>query len=102
MTTDALPQPALTLLRQRVFRHYWSAHVVSLVGDQISLIAIPLLAVLTIGAGAAEMGYLTAAALLPNLFLSLLAGAWVDQQAHKRKACSPPWSSARTTSPRTR
>jgi hypothetical protein len=73
-----------------------------LVGDQISLIAIPLLAVLTIGAGAAEMGYLTAAALLPNLFLSLLAGAWVDQQAHKRKACSPPWSSARTTSPRTR
>lgn len=85
MTTNALPKPALALLRQRVFRHYWSAHVVSLVGDQVSLIAIPLLAVLTIGAGAAEMGYLTAAALLPNLFLSLLAGAWVDQQAYKRK-----------------
>lgn len=85
MTTDALPKPALALLRERVFRHYWSAHVVSLVGDQISLIAIPLLAVLTIGAGAAEMGYLTAAALLPNLFFSLLAGAWVDRQAYKRK-----------------
>ncbi len=85
MTTDALPKPAAALLRERVFRHYWSAHVVSMVGDQISLIAIPLLAVLTIGAGAAEMGYLTAAALLPNLFLSLLAGAWVDRQGHKRK-----------------
>jgi MFS family permease len=85
VTTEAPPKPGLALLRDRVFRSYWSAHVVSLVGDQISLIAIPLLAVLTIGAGAAEMGYLTAAALLPNLFLSLLAGAWVDRQAHKRK-----------------
>nr|BFE73641.1 MFS transporter [Actinoplanes digitatis] len=56
-----------------------------MVGDQISLIAIPLLAVLTIGAGPVEMGYLTAAALLPNLFLSLLAGAWVDRRAYKRK-----------------
>ena len=64
MTTDALPKPAAALLRERVFRHYWSAHVVSMVGDQISLIAIPLLAVLTIGAGAAEMGYLTAAEIL--------------------------------------
>ncbi|MGA5298674.1 MFS transporter [Nucisporomicrobium flavum] len=72
-------------LRDRVFRHYWSAHVVSLVGDQVTLIAIPLLAVLTLGAGPAEMGYLTAAVLLPNLFLSLLAGAWVDRRADKRR-----------------
>ncbi|SDS97458.1 Predicted arabinose efflux permease, MFS family [Actinoplanes derwentensis] len=85
MTAEAQPKPATALLRERVFRHYWSAHVVSMVGDQISLIAIPLLAVLTIGAGAAEMGYLTAAALLPNLFLSLLAGAWVDRRGYKRK-----------------
>lgn len=85
MTADAPPKSVPALLRDRVFRHYWSAHVVSLVGDQISLIAIPLLAVLTLGAGAAEMGYLTAAALVPNLFLSLLAGAWVDRQGFKRK-----------------
>ncbi|MEV8508015.1 MFS transporter [Actinoplanes sp. NPDC051475] len=85
MTAEVLPMPASALLRDRVFRYYWSAHVVSMVGDQISLIAIPLLAVLTIGAGAAEMGYLTAAVLLPNLFLSLLAGAWVDRRSYKRK-----------------
>ncbi|MEV4708931.1 MFS transporter [Actinoplanes sp. NPDC049316] len=85
MTTEVPPRPAAALLRDREFRGYWSAHVVSLVGDQISLIAVPLLAVLTIGAGAAEMGYLTAAALIPNLFLSLLAGAWVDRRAAKRK-----------------
>ncbi|MEU4221294.1 MFS transporter [Actinoplanes sp. NPDC026623] len=86
-TTAAPPRPAPAgaLLRDRVFRHYWSAHVVSLVGDQISLIAIPLIAVLTLGAGPAEMGYLTAAALVPNLLFSLPAGAWVDRQSYKRK-----------------
>jgi MFS family permease len=82
MTTATRPA---SLLRGRVFRHYWSAHVVSLVGDQISLIAIPLLAVLTIGAGPADMGYLTAAALVPNLLFSLLAGAWVDRKPVKRR-----------------
>jgi MFS family permease len=85
VTAGTLSKRSPALLRDRVFRHYWSAHVVSMVGDQVSLIAIPLLAVLTIGAGAVQMGFLTAAALLPNLFLSLLAGAWVDRRAYKRK-----------------
>ncbi|WP_307249157.1 MFS transporter [Catenuloplanes indicus] len=67
-----------------MFRTYWSAHVVSLVGEQISYLALPLLAVLTVGAGPAEMGYLTAAALLPNLLFSLAAGAWVDRRPAKR------------------
>jgi MFS family permease len=73
-----------SLLRRPVFRTYWSAHVVSLIGEQITLIALPLLAVLTVGAGPAEMGYLTAASLLPNLFFSLFAGAWVDRRPIKR------------------
>jgi MFS family permease len=85
VTAAAPPKPAPQLLRDPVFRRYWSAHVVSMVGDQVSTIAVPLLAVLTIGATAAEMGYLTAAALLPNLFFSLLAGAWVDRRPDKRK-----------------
>ncbi|GAB2566565.1 MFS transporter [Paractinoplanes abujensis] len=45
----------------------------------------PLLAVLAVGAGPEQMGYLTAAALLPNLFLSLPAGAWADRRHDKRK-----------------
>ncbi|WP_085066701.1 MFS transporter [Catenuloplanes japonicus] len=67
-----------------MFRHYWSAHAVSLVGEEITLIALPLLAVLTVGAGPAEMGYLTAASLIPHLLFSLFAGAWVDRRAIKR------------------
>ncbi len=73
------------LLRQAAFRRYWSAQTVSLFGDQISYLALPLLAVLAIGAGPAEMGYLTAAALVPNLLFSLVAGAWVDRYPGKRR-----------------
>jgi MFS family permease len=73
------------LLRRPPFRRYWSAQTVSLFGDQISGLAIPLVAVLTTGAGAAQMGYLTAAGLLPSLLFSMLAGAWVDGVAHKRR-----------------
>ena len=73
------------LLRESaVFRSYWGAHTVSLFGDQISLLAIPLVAVLTLDASAAEMGYLTAVALAPNLLFALHAGAWVDRRGHRR------------------
>ncbi|MEW2472487.1 MFS transporter [Micromonospora gifhornensis] len=73
------------LLRQTAFRRYWSAQTVSLFGDQVTMLAVPLLALLAVGAGPAEMGYLTAASLLPNLFLSLPAGAWVDRHPRRRR-----------------
>nr|WP_231926237.1 MFS transporter [Micromonospora echinofusca] len=68
-----------------MFRRYWSAQTVSYFGDEISTLALPLLAVLVFGASPAEMGYLTAAALAPNLLFPLLAGAWVDRLPHKRR-----------------
>jgi len=74
------------LLREStVFRRYWGAHTVSLLGDQISLLALPLVAVLTLDAGAAQMGYLTAFALAPNLLFALHAGAWVDRRGRRRQ-----------------
>ncbi|GHJ46876.1 MFS transporter [Catellatospora sp. TT07R-123] len=45
----------------------------------------PLFAVLVAQAGPAEMGYLTAAALVPNLLFSLLLGAWADRRPYKRR-----------------
>jgi hypothetical protein len=48
------------LLRGRVFRRYWSASAISMFGDQVSGVALPLAAVLALHAGAAQMGYLTA------------------------------------------
>jgi MFS family permease len=81
----ARPRWLPRLLRRTTFRRYWSAQTVSLLGDEVSTLAIPLLAVLTIGAGPAQMGYLTAAGLAPNLLFSMVAGAWVDRYPHKRR-----------------
>ncbi|MFG3345324.1 MFS transporter [Streptomyces sp. NPDC048018] len=74
------------LLRERSFRRYWTGQTVSLVGDQISLMALPLAAVLVLGADAAEMGWLKTAELLPALLLNLPFGAWADRQARRRRA----------------
>ena len=75
------------LLRQLpAFRRFWLGETISLVGDQVSLIAIPLAAVLVLHADAAEMGYLTASMLAPNLVFSLHLGAWVDRHGRRRQA----------------
>ncbi len=58
---------------------------VSLLGDQVTLIALPLVGVLVLDATPAEMGYLATAALLPNLLFSLHAGAWVDRRGRRRQ-----------------
>lgn len=75
-----------TLLREdREFRRFWAGQMISLVGDQISLLALPLVAVLVLRADARQMGYLFAAGLAPNLFFSLFAGAWVDRHGRRRR-----------------
>jgi MFS family permease len=72
------------LLADRPFRRYWTAQTVSLSGDQISSVAVPLAAVLVLRASAAEMGYLTALIWLPSLLFGVHAGAWVDRRGRRR------------------
>ncbi len=72
------------LLRDRVFRRYWGASTISMFGDQISGIALPLAAVLALHAGAAQMGYLTALEWLPSLLFGLPMGALVDRRGRRR------------------
>jgi len=74
------------LLRDnRPFGAFWLGQSVSLFGDQVTMIALPLVAVLVLHAGAAQMGYLTAAGLIPNLLFALHAGAWVDRHGRRRR-----------------
>jgi MFS family permease len=74
------------LLRENaVFRRFWVGQTISLFGDQVSLIAVPLVAVLVLDANAAQMGYLVAAELTPNLLFALHAGAWVDRRGRRRQ-----------------
>jgi MFS family permease len=72
------------LLRDTAFRRYWSGQTISMFGDEISSIALPLVAVLALHANAAEMGGLAALVWLPSLLFGLHAGAWVDRRGHRR------------------
>jgi len=73
------------VLRDRDFRRFFVGQLVSLLGDQASVLAIPLTAVLVLHAGAAQLGLLTAAGILPSLFFSLCAGAWIDRRGRRRQ-----------------
>jgi MFS family permease len=67
------------------FRRFYLGQAVSLLGDQISAIALPLTAVLALHATAGQMGLLTSAYLIPNLLLSLHVGVWIDRRSHRRR-----------------
>lgn len=72
------------LHRDRRFATYWTGQAVSELGDRVSELALPLIAIATLGASSIEVGVLTAAVWAPQL-LSLIIGAWVDQQPQKRR-----------------
>jgi MFS family permease len=69
----------------RAFVHLWLAESISKAGDALSLVAVPLTAILALDAGPAQLGLLGAAQLLPIVFLGLPAGAWVDRARSRRR-----------------
>jgi hypothetical protein len=67
------------LWRQGDYVRLRTGTLVSLVGSQVSALAVPLTAVLTLGAGPHEMGILNATRWVPYLLFGLVAGVWVDR-----------------------
>lgn len=63
----------------RDFRRLWIGETVSQFGSQVSMLAVPLIAVLTLHASAFQVGVLTAMGYAPFLIFGLFAGAWVDR-----------------------
>ena len=57
------------------FRRLWCGQTISVFGDQVTQLGLPLVAVLTLGADATQMGTLTAVGLFPHLLFSLPAGS---------------------------
>ncbi|MEY9929200.1 MFS family permease [Catenulispora sp. GP43] len=80
-----LQQRVPAVLHRRDFRRFWLGHSVSLIGDEVHRIAMPLAAVLLFGAGATAMSWLTAAPMIPALLLSIPAGIWVDRRSSRRR-----------------
>jgi MFS family permease len=73
------------LRENRNFRRYFIGQSISMVGDQVSLIALPLTAVLALHATPGQIGALLTVALIPNLIFSLHAGVWVDRRGRRRE-----------------
>ena len=68
---------------RRDFARLWAALTVSLMGTEITALALPLFAAVTLRASPVEMGILAAAGQLPFLLFSLPAGAWVDRMRRR-------------------
>lgn len=75
----ALGQESVNLWRHPDFLKLWGGQTVSLFGSLLTQFALPLLAALLLGAGAAEMALLAAAEVVPGLLLGFFAGVWVDR-----------------------
>jgi MFS family permease len=72
-----------SLWRQGDFMKLWTGQTISQFGDEITLLAIPLLAINILGAGALEMGILGVVRFLPWIFFTLPAGVWVDRMRRR-------------------
>lgn len=72
------------LLWQREFRLLWTGETVSQLGNSMAVVAMPLLAVVTLHASTFAVSALTAAAYLPWLLIGLPAGTWADQSDTRR------------------
>lgn len=71
--------PSVLVRRCRDFRALWIGETTSAVGTNVSRVALPLLAVVVLGASTFQVALLTAAGWAPWLLLGLPAGAWVDR-----------------------
>ena len=65
--------------RNQAFVSLWSAATVSQVGSQVSLLALPFVAIATLKASTFEVAALGVADFAPLLLFSLPAGVWIDR-----------------------
>jgi MFS family permease len=65
--------------RDRRYRRLWGSVGVSLLGSEITVLAMPLAAVSVLDASAGEVALLSAVGTAPFLLLGLPAGSWVDR-----------------------
>ncbi len=68
-----------SLWRHSDFMRLWVGQTVSELGSVVTRTAVPLVALLALGAGPNEMAYIVVAASLAVLLVGFLAGAWVDR-----------------------
>ncbi|MER5927086.1 MFS transporter [Streptomyces mirabilis] len=73
------PRTGWGVLAQRDFRLLWVGESVSGLGNSVTVVALPLIAVEVLDADSTAVGLLAAAVWLPWLLVGLPVGAWVDR-----------------------
>jgi MFS family permease len=68
-----------SLWRHRDFMRLWSAETISQLGTQVTMLALPLTAILVLHASPFEVGALSSIEFAPFLLIGLPAGVWVDR-----------------------
>lgn len=71
--------PFTNLWRHPDFLKLWVGQTISLFGDEMTLLALPLVAVITLHVSVVQMGVLGAMETAPVLLLGLIVGVWVDR-----------------------
>jgi MFS family permease len=74
-----MPDQSRSLFRHRDFLKLWTGETVSVFGDAITMLAVPIIAATVLNVTAFEFALLTTMGMLPFIFLSLPAGVWVDR-----------------------
>jgi MFS family permease len=84
MTTVAAPAEARdSIMRNHDFVKVWAGESVSLIGTQITIFALPLVAILTLHATVFQVGLLNMSRNIPIVVCSLLAGVWLDRRRRR-------------------
>ncbi len=78
-TEDGVLPRRAALWRNPDFTKLWVGSTASYFASQVSLLALPLTAVLTLAASSVQVGYLSAVTQLPYLLISLFTGVVVDR-----------------------
>ena len=74
-----LTLPPGDLLRDVVYRRLWTSILISSLGGQITMLALPLTAAVLLNASPTQMGLLTAMEVAPFVLFSLPSGVWLDR-----------------------
>jgi MFS family permease len=74
-----MTQSTQSLWRHADFMKLWTGQTISQLGSVVTRTAVPLVALLVLGAGPFEMAGLVVAASLAVLIVGFVAGAWVDR-----------------------
>jgi hypothetical protein len=67
------------LLRDAIYRRLWLSILVSSLGGQVTMLALPLTAAVLLHATPTQMGLLTAMEIAPFVLFSLPSGVWLDR-----------------------